>query len=911
MRKIVAIFFLFVSGQLFAQKLSVQNLKCDYRINPLGVQQTSPSLSWQLISTEKNVQQTTYQILVADDSSLLKNNISNVWNSKQTKSSSSIQVHYAGKQLQSAKKYYWKVIVTDNKGNKAISEINYWQMGLLNPKDWQSAKWIAYDELPDSNKIIPHVHQSGKKAWGKRPDILPLLRKEFITTKTIKSATAFISGLGHFEMFVNGKKVGNNFLDPGWTNYTKQALYVTFDITKMLNKGNNAIGVQLGNGFYYIPSERYRKMTGAFGYPKMICYTLIEFIDGTKQIIASNETWKTAPSPVIFSSIFGGEDYDATKEQLGWNKSGFNDANWKSAIAVTGHPLQSQTTEPVKIMQEFTPVRTTKLNEGLYVFDLAQNMSGIPKITVKGNKGDTVKIFPAELINADGTVNQQATGRPHFYQYILKGTGEETWQPSFTYYGFRYLQVEKVVVKNENNIKQLPELLSVKGLHISNAAKQIGTFSSSNSLFNQTDKLIDWSIKSNMVSVFTDCPHREKLGWLEQTYLVGSSVKYGYDIATLCRKTIADITHAQTDKGLIPEIAPEFVKFDEPFRDSPEWGSAGIILPWLMYQWYGDKKLLQENYGMMKNYINYLQSKDSARILLQGLGDWFDLGPNRPGISQLTPKGLTATATYYYVAKLMQQIASLLNYTTDAKSYADLSAAINHAFNQLFFNATTKQYGSGSQTSNAMALYMGLVNDANKQAVLNNLIADIQSRNNALTAGDIGYKYLLKVLSDAGRGDIIFNMNNRSDVPGYGYQIAKGATALTESWQALPNVSNNHFMLGHIMEWFYEGLVGISQEPNSIAYKNIAIKPQVVGNITQAQASFQSPYGTIISSWKKENNQFVLNVTVPANTTANIYLPANKSSVITQNGIIIEPMKFENEKAIINIGSGNYQFVVK
>jgi hypothetical protein len=513
-------------------------------------------------------------------------------------------------------------------------------------------------------------------------------------------------------------------------------------------------------------------------------------------------------------------------------------------------------------------------------------------------------------MNADGTINQQATGRPHFYQYILKGTGEETWHPSFTYYGFRYLQVEKVVVENENNINHLPEILLIKGLHISNAAKRIGAFSSSNSLFNQTNKLIDWSIKSNMVSVFTDCPHREKLGWLEQTYLVGSSVKYAYDIAALCRKTINDIKNAQTDKGLIPEIAPEFVKFDEPFRDSPEWGSAGIILPWLMYQWYGDRKMLQENYSMMKNYISYLQSKDSARILVQGLGDWFDLGSDRPGVSQLTPKGLTATATYYYVTKLMQQIASLLNYTTEAKSYADLSAEINHAFNQRFFNITTKQYGSGSQTSNAMALYMDLVKEENKKAVLNNLIVDIQSRNNALTAGDIGYRYLLKVLSDAGRGDIIFNMNNRSDVPGYGYQITKGATALTESWQALPNVSNNHFMLGHIMEWFYEGLAGIGQDSNSVAYKKIAIKPQIVGNITQAQASFQSPYGTISSSWQKENNQFVLNVTVPTNTTANIYLPVTAQSTIIQNGKIIHTKKMKDTKAVINIGSGMYIFQV-
>lgn len=900
---------LFASWQSCAQKLIVQHLTCDYRTNPLGVNVFHPALAWQLKSVEKNVMQTSYQILVSDDSILLHHNNANVWNTGKLQSSASIQIAYGGRLLQSAKKYYWKVIITDNKGNTATSKIAFWQMGLLQQKDWQLAKWIAYDALPDTAKIIPHAHLNGKKAWGKRPDVLPLLRKEFVCTKTVKSATAFICGLGHFECFINGKKVGNNFLDPGWTNYSKQALYVTFDVTKMIQKGSNALGVQLGNGFYYIPGERYRKMTGAYGYPKMICSVLVEYTDGTKQNIVSDESWKTAPSPIIFSSIFGGEDYDATKEQFNWNQFGFNDAYWKNAIAVTGHPLQSQTVEPVKVMQEFLPIKITGPKQGISVYDLSQNMSGIPKITVKGNRGDTIKIFPAELINTDGTVNQNATGKPHFYQYILKGEGEETWQPSFSYYGFRYLQIEKIAAL-ENIGKAPSQIIAVKGLHISNSTARIGNFSCSNDLFNATDKLIDWSIKSNMVSLFTDCPHREKLGWLEQTYLVGSSVKYAYDIATLNRKVITDMQLAQTDLGLIPEIAPEFVKFDEPFRDSPEWGCAGIILPWFMYQWYGDKQVLQSNYGMMKKYISYLQTKDSARVLFQGLGDWFDLGPNRPGVSQLTPKGLTATASYYYMTTTLEKIATVLNNNADAKYYQTLSKEIYTAFNNLFFNANTNQYGTGSQTANAMALYMNLVPASKKVTVLKNLIDDIQSRNNALTTGDIGYKYLLKVLSDEDRGELIFAMNNRSDVPGYGYQIAKGATALTESWQALSNVSNNHFMLGHIMEWFYEGLAGIQQSANSVAYKTIVFKPQILKDITEAKAEFQSPYGNISSHWKKYKSRFVITVQVPVNSKAILYLPANSKSTISLDGKIIQVKQWVNSKAVINIGSGSYQFQV-
>lgn len=873
-----------------AQNLLVNKLTCDYRINPLGVDAMNPILAWQLVSKQNKVLQTAYRILVSDDESLLKNNTGNVWDSKKTESSASIQIKYGGKVLQSAKKYFWKLMVWDNRGNQsAWSKVNNWQMGLLSVADWQNAKWIGYENIADSGIIIPAYHGSGKKTWGKRPDVLPMMRKSFSINKKVKLATAFISGLGHFEMSINGNKVGDHFLDPGWTNYTKQALYVSFDITKQLTTGNNAIGVILGNGFYYVPGERYRKLTGAFGYPKMICNLQIEYTDGSKENIISNESWKTAPSPVIFSSIYGGEDYDANKEQPAWNKALFNDDGWKNALVVSGHPLQSQTAEPLKVMQVFTPIKQTKIKEGVWVFDCGQNMSGIPQITVEGKKGDTVKIIPAELLNEDGTANQKATGSPHYYLYILKGTGKENWQPRFTYYGYRYIQVENVTAVKEGAYKY-PLLISVKGLHTSNAAARVGNFNSSNELFNKTDKLIDWSIKSNMASVFTDCPHREKLGWLEESHLVGASVKYEYDISTLCRKVIKDMMMSQTVEGLIPEIAPEFVKFDEPFRDSPEWGSAAIILPWYVYHWYGDITTLEESYPMMKRYIDYLKAQAKDNILTQGLGDWYDLGPNRPGVSQLTTKGITATATYYYDLTILSQIANLIGKKDDADDCVSLSEKVKTSFNKAFFNDTTKQYSTGSQTSNAIAVYMGLVEEKNKAAVIENIVKDIRNNNNSLTAGDIGYRYLLKVLDAAGRSDVIFDMNNRSDVPGYGYQLAKGATALTESWQALPNVSNNHLMLGHIMEWFYEGLAGISQAQNSVGYKSIVIRPQLAGDITHATASFQSPYGEIKSAWEKTGNNFELNVTVPANSSAEIYLPgANKA---------------------IEAGSGNYNYKV-
>ncbi|MFC0775250.1 family 78 glycoside hydrolase catalytic domain [Terrimonas alba] len=903
------ILLLLVMLKGFSQQLTVANLRCEYRKDPSGVDNLKPHLSWELQRDEQNILQTAYRVLVADDSLLLMKNIGNAWDSKKIASGSSIQVQYKGKVLRPAKKYFWKVMIWDNKKQvSGWSNMATWQMGLLKKADWKNAQWIACEEINDTDIIVPHAHGNGKKAWGTRRNVLPIFRKEFSIDKKVKSATAFVCGLGHFEMYINGKKIGNHFLDPGWTNYTKHAQYVSFDITGEIQQGNNAIGVMLGNGFYYIPGQRYRKMTGAYGLPKMIIRTIIEYTDGSSSDIVSDENWKASSSPIIFSSIFGGEDYDASLEQDGWNKPGFNDGQWKKVVITTGpSTLDGPVAEPLKIMQRFTPVTQTQLTANTWTYDLGQNFSGIPSITIKGNKGDTIRIIPAELINKDGTANQKATGSPSYYTYILKGVSDEHWHPRFSYYGFRYLQVQLI---SADTTKPLPVVKNIEGLHIRNAANTVGAFNCSNDLFNKTNILIDWAIKSNTMSVFTDCPHREKLGWLEQTHLMGASVQYNYDIAGVCRKVIRDMMQAQYPDGKIPEIAPEFTKFTPPFDESPEWGSAAIILPWYNYQWYGDKQTLAEAYEMMKSYLMYLKSKTKDNILSHGLGDWFDIGPNKSGFAQMTKMGITATATFYYDLTIMTSVAKLLNKPADAKIYQQLASRVKHSFNTKFFDQQKKQYDSASQTANAMALYMNLVEPKNKQAVINALINDIRSRNDALTAGDIGYRYVLRALEEAGRSDLIFDMNSRDDVPGYGFQLKHGATALTESWQAYESVSNNHFMLGHLMEWFYAGLVGIKQSAGSVAYKEIVIKPEPVGNIMNAQASYRSAYGLIKVSWEKKESRFELDIDIPANTSAVVYLPAQKTSSVMKDGKPVVNASFTNGRSIIKIGSGKYNFTV-
>jgi len=866
--------------------------------------------------------QTAYRIIVSDDSTLLDKNIGNFWDSKEISSDQSINVSYRGKQLQSASTYYWKVMVWDNKNHvSAWSRISKWQMGLFTKKDWKSAKWIAFEKIPDS--LVDVLPVDGKKDTYKENNILPLLRKSFVVKKKVKQATMFICGLGQFELSMNGKKIGDHFLDPGWTKYDKQALYVPFDVTKNIQPGSNAIGVMLGNGFYYIPpvQGRYRKLKVAFGYPKMTCRLAIEYNDGTLENIVSDDSWKTTEGPITFSSIYGGEDFDARLEQKGWNSSTFNSSAWRNVVIVDGPPeLRAQLEDPLKIMDSFDSKLIHTISDFSHVFDFGQNASGIVRISVTGKKGDTIRIIPAELLKNDFIPNQRATGSPYYFQYILKGNGVETWQPRFTYYGFRYLEVRGAIAKGEKNPNHLPILLQVKGLHTSSAAQHIGAFNSSDNLFNQTFKLINWSIKSNMVSVLTDCPHREKLGWLEQAHLMGNSIRYNYNVEDLYKKQLQDMWNSQTAEGLIPEIAPEYVRFDWGggiFRDSPEWGSNAIITPWDLYKWYGDSYLLEEYYAMMSGYMDYLRSKAKNNILFQGLGDWYDLGPKPPGVSQLTPMGVTATAIYYYDLVIMTQVAELLNIKRDADNYQKLAAEVKRAFNDSFFHKDTKQYATGSQTANAMAVYMNLVDPEFKNAVIENIVKDIRSRNNSLTTGDIGYHYLLSVLHNAGRDDVIYDMNSNSDVPGYGYQIKKGATALTESWAALPTNSNNHLMLGHLMEWFFDAVAGISQSDSSVAFKNIIIAPRPVGNLTSAKGLYTCRYGEVTTNWEKRNDLFHISIYIPENTTATVYLPSTKNAKITEGK---KPLKgnpdvkwigYESGKSIMKIGSGLYVFDVK
>ena len=779
---------------------------------------------------------------------------------------------------------------------------------------WANARWIAYQKLEDSLIVIPAIYPQSVTLGNKckNRSIVPMFRKKFDVNNNIENVSINICGLGHYELYINGNKVGNRFLSPGWSYYQKRCLYNSFDITKLIKNGNNAIGVFVGNGFYNINSERYRKLEVAYGYPKLIFNIIIKYTDGSIKNIVSDNSCKVTPSPITFSSIYGGEDYDATMEQMGWNTTEFDDSKWNIPVIINDNleKLVPEEDYPLNIMKELKVVQVIKSKTGRTIYDFGQNASAIISLKVKGNKGAQIRIRPDELINEQGNITQASSGKPYEFNYILKGEGEEEWQPRFTYYGFRYADVE--IIEPEDAEKKT-DIIELKMLHTSNSSPVVGSFSCSNTLFNQIFDLINWSIKSNLASVTTDCPHREKLGWLEQTHLMGPSIHYNFDIHTLYNKIVTDMIDSQLDNGLIPDIAPEYIPFDEGFRDSPEWGSAGVIIPWQIYKWYGDKEVIMKAYPMIKRYIEYLKSKLHNNILDYGLGDWYDLGPNHPGYAQLTPRALTATSIYYYDLQIAAQIANIMGYNDDFGKYNKLSGKIKDAFLKKFYNSKTGVCSTGSQTSYAMSLYTGIIPKEDKELVLNNLVKSIADNDYALTAGDIGYHYLVCVLSDNGKSDVLYKMNNRSDRPGYGYQLKKGATSLTESWTALTDASNNHMMLGHLMEWLYAGLGGIYQEEFSIAYSDIIIAPKPVGDIKWVKCSYNSIKGVISSEWELKDKTFTLNIVIPKNASAKIIIPEEYKNAtikvidsITQKQIDIKISNYS-----FKVEAGSYTIIVK
>ncbi|PJJ08520.1 alpha-L-rhamnosidase-like protein [Flavobacterium sp. 1] len=909
-KNILFVFCLLISFISNGQ-ISAVHLRCEMTENPLAVIENQPRLSWQLVSKEQNVTQSAYEILVASTEERLKKNEGDVWNSGKVVSNKNLQISYSGISLKNESKYFWKVKVwnqkdkTSNWSKTACFRI---APSALNPI-WIGAITKADSHLPEGRNYHTATFNKEKKAsLINASDSLSrrsiMLRKPFTTTKEIKEAIVYISGLGHYELTINGNKIGNSEFAPLWTDYDKTVNYNTYELSaNELKNGENVIGVLLGNGMYNTLAERYSKFYVSFGPPTLFFKMKVIYKDGSEHIIKSDESWKYSKSPITYNSIFGGEDYNANLEQKGWNETGFNDNNWKKIIVQEAPKgvLRPQATTPITIQKQYEVATVKELKPNFFVFNMKQNLSGFTTIKVKGKKGQTVRVWVGESLNEDGTVGQGKTGKPYYYDYILKGEGVEEWQPKFSYYGFQYVQIENINYKETKN-ENLPTLVDLKSNFIYNSAGEAGTFESSNDIFNKTHLLINNAIKSNFQSVFTDCPQREKLGWLEEIHLNGPGLLFNYNLESFIPATMQNISDSQRDNGLIPTIVPEYVVFGGDFTDSPEWGVTGVILPWMYYEYYGDASLIEKYYPVMKRYVDYLGTKATNNIVSHGLGDWYDYGTHSAGYSKNSPIALSATSHYFYGASLLAKASKLLNKTEDIAKYEKLTSDIKNAFNKEFFNPKTKQYGTSSQFSNAVPVFMDIVEPQYKQAVMQNLLADIKAKGDRLTTGDVGNRYLFQALARNGENETMYKMNNHYDAPGYGFQIKFGLTTLTEQWDPRKGNSWNHFMMGQIEEWFYQSLAGIVPDDQNPGFKHFFIQPEIVGDMTFVKATYKSIYGNIASAWEKKDGKLILKVEIPVNTSATIKLPIANNSEIKVNGKATKDLK---------LGSGKYTIECK
>ena len=844
--------------------LAPVSLRCEYVTDPLGIDVAAPRLSWALTGSAPGERQTGYRILVSTSRARLDREEGDLWDSGRVSSDQTTQVAYRGRQLTSSQQVFWKVRVWDKDAAASPwSPVASWTMGVLGPGDWR-ARWI--------------------RAASESPTLLA--RREFVVAPGLTRAIVHVAGLGQYELSVNGEKVGADVLAPGWTKYDRTCLYDTRDITAQVRAGPNAIGLLLGGGMYRVPGGRYAKFTASIGPLTAIAHLRLEFADGRTEIVGTDGQWRTSPGPITFSCMFGGEDFDGGAEPPGWSEPGFDERTWRSAVVTDGPGgvLKGATgaAPPIGTFEVLAPVHVTELTGGRAVYDLGQNAALMPRLRVRGSEGARVRIVPAELVKPDGTVDRGSVGGGEAYwEYTLKGGSPEVYRPRFFYHGARYLQVERLPAKGA---RDLPRVDSLEGVVVGSASAPIGTFTTSDDLFNRIHRLVRWAQRSNLMSVVTDCPHRERLGWLEQYHLNGPSLRYEFDLTQLFVKGMNDMVDSQLPNGLVPDIAPEYTVFEGGFRDSPEWGSAVVLVPWQQYEWTGDVDLLRRHYAAMGRYVAYLGTKARSHVLSHGLGDWYDIGPKRPGVAQLTPVALTATAFYYADAKTLARAATLLGETVDAARYEALSGEIRTAFQKAFYDKEQKTFATGSQTANALALVWDLVPEADRGAVLDHIVRDVQQRGNALTAGDVGYRYLLRALADGGRSDVIYAMNHQAEKPGYGYQLKQGATSLTEAWDADRRSSQNHFMLGQINEWFYRDLAGIRSDPDGPGFRKIIIAPQPVGDLTHVEATLESIRGRIVSRWSKAPDNFTLEIEIPPNTSARVFLPAASVEDVVVNG---------------------------
>jgi len=870
------------------------NLRCEYIVNPLGIDNPHPRLIWQMADDRQGAEQTAYQLFVGTDSAEVANRTGNVWNSGKINSNQNL-VNYQGDTLKPFTRYFWSVIIWDQ-NHKACSKspIAFFETGMIECRNWRGS-WIS-----DSRDI----------------DLKPAsyFRKSFNISRKVISARQYIAVAGLYELFINGMKVGNHSLDPAYTRFDRRTLYISYDVTSLIHPGENTIGVILGNGWYNHQSTAvwYFDKAPWRARPKFCMDLRITYDDGSVETVTSDTDWKTSLSPIIFNSIYTGEHFDARLDREGWNRAEFNDSKWKNAIPV-GAPstnIISQVMHPIRITEKIPAKSVTRLDKYTWLFDLGRNIAGVSGLTVSGEAGTVIRMKHAERLNNKGRADQsnidvhyRPTDESDPFQtdiFILSGKGEESFMPRFNYKGFQFVEVssDKPVILSKE---------SLTGYFMHSDVPVAGRIETSDTLLGKIWQATNNSYLSNLYGYPTDCPQREKNGWTGDAHIAVETGLYNFDGITIYEKWLNDHIDEQQPNGVLPAIIPSS-GWGYTWANGPDWTSTIAIIPWNIYLFYGDSRLLTRCYDNIKRYVDHITEISRDGLTDWGLGDWIP-------IKSVASKELTSSVYYFTDVTILAKTAGILGKKSDHEKYSALAAKIKDAINTKFLNKESAVYGKGLQTELCVPLHWGVVPDDIKSRVADNLARSIEAGGNHMDVGLLGTKAILNALSENGYADLAYKLASQATFPSWGWWIVNGATTLYENWpiDTKSDISMNHIMFGEIGAWMYKSLGGIYPDENNPGFRNVILKPDFVKGLDHFEARHEGPYGTIVSSWKKDGEKVLYKVIIPPNSTATLDLKATtileNNKKLSDNRYIKIPKNIDGSFTL-NLKSGTYMFTV-
>jgi alpha-L-rhamnosidase len=887
-----------------AQDFHVERLRTEYATNPIGIDEPAPRLSWMLHADRRGTRQSAYEIRVAASADALGS--APTWTSGKVASDESVNRPYAGPQLEAGRRYHWQVRAWDERGQpSAWSTPAFWETGLMAPSGWK-AKWIAPDVVEDTTRSNP----------------ASMLRSEFALEAPIASARAYVTSLGLYEMQINGRRVSDDVLAPGWTSYDKGLQYQTYDVTDLVRRGPNAVGVTLGDGWYRgrLAWEKRRNTYGKN--VVLLAQIVVRFTDGREQVIATDDSWKASTGPIVASDIYNGESYDARLERAGWSEPGFADTGWKR-VRLDAHPMQALVAPlgpPIRRIEELKPVKVLQTPAGETVFDMGQNMVGWVRLRVRGPAGTTVRMQHAEVLDKKGnfyTANLRTAQQQD--SYTLKGTGDEVYEPHFTFHGFRYVKVE--------GFPGTPGADALTGIVVHSDMPRTGSFETSDPMLNQLYHNIVWGQKGNFVGVPTDCPQRdERLGWTGDAQVFSRTAAFNYDVAGFFTNWLRDLAADQRENGSLPDVIPDVLsRGAKTGTSSAGWGDATVIVPWTMYLTYGDRRLLERQYPSMRAYVEYQRKTAGDRLLWNTgwhYGDWLAFATTRadyPGAT--TDKDLIATAFYAHSADLLSRSAKALGKTDDARTYRQLVQRIKAAWTKEYVTASGR-VGSNTQTAYALALEFGLLPSAQRAGAGERLATNVRQIGH-LTTGFLGTPYLTEALSGTGHLAEAYRLLLNKRYPSWLYPITQGATTIWERWdgqkpdssfQDVGMNSFNHYAYGAIGDWMVHTVAGLDLDESMPGYKHIVVQPQPGGGLTSARAELMTQYGSASSGWTLDAGRMRMTVRVPPNTRATVRLPDAKLADVTEGSRAVgssagvTSARQNVDAVVVEIGSGEYAF---